>query len=214
MGSTDQGRSALSNAMLSKMGPDVTDLENGVVSSAHRMDQYANFKGYFEQPAKISDAAAVLERNTDMTRFIQNAYVEEFGENLPDFDEMNAQLLENIGVIKANISVSERAAALSEMRDTVDKLRDISMTANDGDYGVAAEAIEKYDNAVKLSDDMRELLKTLDETRDAICSITRHVPRPQSSQSHSIRGNGSGRAVRSPENGKPQCEVHHRKPPF
>ena len=171
MGSTDQGRSALSNAMLSKMEPDVTDLENGVVSNAHRMDQYANFKGYFEQPAKISDAAAVLERNTEMTRFIQNTYVEEFGEDLPDFDEMNARLLENIGVIKANISVSERAATLYEMRDTVDKLRDISMTANDGDYGVAAEAIEKYDNAVKLSDDMRELLKTLDETRDAICSI-------------------------------------------
>lgn len=171
MGSIDQGRSAISDAMLSKMDPDVSNLENSVVSSAQRMDQYANYKEYFEQPAKISDAAAVLERNTEMTRFIQSAYVEEFGEELPDFDEMNARLLENIGVIKAHINVSERAVTLSEMKDTVDKLRKISMTANDGDYDIAAEAVEKYDNAVELSGNMQDLLKKLDETRDTICSI-------------------------------------------
>lgn len=171
MGNTDQGRAALSNAMINKMEPDVSDLENGVVSNARQMLQYANFEDYFEQPAKISNAAAVLERNTEMTRFIQNAYVEEFGEEPPDFDEMNARLLENIGVIKANINVSERAATLYEIKDTVDKLREISMTANGDDYGAAAEAVKKYDNAVKLSGDMQELLETLDETRDEICSI-------------------------------------------
>lgn len=171
MGSTEQGRAALSHAMINKMEPDVSDLENGVVSGARLMNKYANVKAYFEQPAKISDAAAVLERNAEMTRFIQNKYVEEFGEELPDFDEMNARLLENIGVIKANIDVAERSAALSEMKDTVDKLREISEISNGSDCETAAEAVEKYDKAVELSGEMRELLERLDETRDAICSI-------------------------------------------
>lgn len=171
MGSTEQGRAALSHAMINKMEPDVSDLENGVVSGARLMNKYANVKAYFEQPAKISDAAAVLERNAEMTRFIQNKYVEEFGEELPDFDEMNARLLENIGVIKANIDVAERSAALSEMKDTVDKLREISESSNGSDSETAEEAVEKYDKAVELSDEMRELLERLDETRDAISSI-------------------------------------------
>ena len=172
MGSTEQGRAALSHAMINKMEPDVSDLENGVVSGARLMNKYANVKAYFEQPAKISDAAAVLERNAEMTRFVQKRYVEEFGEELPDFDEMNARLIENIGVIKANIDVAERSAALFEMKDTVDKLREISESSNGSDREIAAEAVEKYDKSVELSSEMRELLERLDETRDAICSIS------------------------------------------
>lgn len=171
MGSTEQGRAALSDMMINKMEPDVIDLERGVGSSVRQLDQYAEVKGYFEQPAKISDAAAVLERNTEMTRFIQNAYVYEFGEEPPDFDDMNAKLLENIGVIKANIDISERAAALSEMEDTVDKMRVMSETANGGGYDIAAEAVKKYDEAVELSAQLRELLGKLDQTSGDIRSI-------------------------------------------
>jgi len=171
MSNTTQGRTALSNAMLNKMEPDVNDLENGVVSSPPQIAMFASGKDYFEQPAKISDAAEVLERNAQMTQFIQNAYVEEFGEEPPDFDEMNTRLLENIGIIKANIDVSERAAALSEMKDTVNKLRDIPKTANGSDYNTAAEAVKKYDNAVKLSSEMQDLIGKLDETSDTIRSI-------------------------------------------
>ena len=68
-----------------------------------------------------------------MTWLVQNKCVEEFGEELPDFDEMNARLLGNIGVIKANIDVSERSAAFFKMK----------------------EAVEKYDKAVELSGEMR-----------------------------------------------------------
>lgn len=171
MSDIDRGHIALSNAMLNEMESDVKDLENGVVSSAERIETFANVRDYFEQPAKISDAAAVLERNTQMTQFIQNAYIEEFGEEPPDFDEMNVQLLEIIAVIKANIDVSERSAELSEMSDTVEKLRNISQASNGSDRDIAAEAVEKYDNAINLSKDMRGLLEKLDETRDVLRSV-------------------------------------------
>lgn len=167
----ERGRDELADTMLNRMESDVKELEKGVVSSAQQVDQYANVGGYFEQPQKISDAAAVLDRNARMTSFIQNAYIDEFGEEPPDFDEMNALLLENIGIIEADIDVSKRAVTLTEMSDTVDKLRGISMTESDGDLNIAAEAVEKYDNAVKLFGDMKELLGKLDETRDAICFI-------------------------------------------
>lgn len=190
MSSVEQGRSAISNAMLGKMEPDISDLEKGVITNAHQMLQYADFEVPFEQSAKITDAAAVLKRNTEMTQFIQNAYVEEFGEEPPDFDEMNTDLLENIGVIKANIDISERAAALSQMSDTVDKLREVSMTASVGDRNIAADAVEKYDNAVKLSDDMNVLLAALDETRDSICFIRNERSRNarEAVQSRGING--------------------------
>ena len=171
MGNTEKGRSAISNEMLSRIEPDVKDLENGVVSNARAIERRGNIMSYIGQPARLSDAAAVLERNVEMTRFIQNAYVDEFGEEPPDFDEMNAQLLENIGVIKANVDIAERAASLSEMRDTVDRLREITGASNGDDRDIAAEAVEQYDKAVELSGDMRELLENLDETREAICSI-------------------------------------------
>lgn len=171
MGNTAQGRDAISNTMLGKIEPDVSDLENGIVSSIRQIEMFAGVRDYFEQPARISDAAAVLERNVKMTEFIQNAYIEEFGEEPPDFDEMNAQLLENIAVIKTNIDVSERSVALSEMGDTVDKLREIPQAANNSDCDIAAEAVEKYDNAISLSNDLQELLRKLDETRNALCSI-------------------------------------------
>lgn len=151
MGSTEQGRAALSHAMINKMEPNVSDLKNGVVSCARLMNKYANVKTYFEQPLNISDAA-VLERNIEMTRFIQNRFVEEFSEELPDFDEMNARLLENIGVIKANIDVSERSAVLSEMKDTVDKLREIFERLDetrDTLYSVRDERRRNFRNAVK-----------------------------------------------------------------
>lgn len=171
MGSAEQGRDALSNAMLNKMEPDVSDLENGVVSDSCRIEMFMGVRENLKQPARISDALEVLERNAKMTRFIQNAYVEEFGEEPPDFDEMNARLLENIDVIKANIDISERSAALSEMGDTVVKLREISEAADGIDRDAAIEAVEKYDNAVSLSADMQKLLEKLDETRDSICSV-------------------------------------------
>lgn len=171
MQDTKRGHDELSGKMLYKMDSDLSELEKGVVSSTQQMDQYANVEGYFEQPAKISDAAAVLDRNAQMTSFIQNAYIDEFGEEPPDFDEMNAMLLENIGVIEANIDVSKRAVTLTEMNDTVDKLRGISMTASVGDRNIAAEAVEKYENAVELFGDMKKLLGKLDETYDAICFI-------------------------------------------
>lgn len=168
MQDTDQWHDELSGTMLNRMGPDLEELEKGVVASAHQMDQYANAESYFEQPAKISDAAAVLDRNAQMTSFIQNSYIDEFGEEPPDFDEMNALLLENIGIIEANIDVSQRAVTLTELSDTVDKLREISITASDGDCNTAAEAVEKYDNAVDLSGDMWRLLEKLGVTRDTI----------------------------------------------
>lgn len=171
MGNTEKGRSAISNEMLRRIEPDVKDLENGVVSNVRSIERRGNIMSFIEQPARLSDAADVLERNNEMMQFIQNAYVDEFGEEPPDFDEMNAQLLENIGVIKANIDVSERAASLSEMQDTVDRLREITRASNGDDRDIAAEAVEQYDKAVDLSNNMRKLLGKLDETRDAICSI-------------------------------------------
>ena len=157
-----KGQEVLSNEMLKKIEPDVIDLENGVVSSKALMEQYADFEGYFVQEAKISDAAAVLKRNTQITQFIQNAYIDEFGEALPEFNEINEQLLDNLDTIKANIDIFERAAALSDANQIADKLKDIQLEANDGDSEYIAEALENYNKATELHN---ELIKLLDQTK-------------------------------------------------
>lgn len=48
----------------------ISDLEDGVVSGARLINKYANVKAYFEQPVKISDAAALLGRNAVKLREI------------------------------------------------------------------------------------------------------------------------------------------------
>lgn len=49
---------------------------------------------------------------------------------MPDFDEMDNRLLENIGVIESNINIAERSASLNELKETVNQLRDISENRN------------------------------------------------------------------------------------
>lgn len=191
---TDKGREAVSNAMLDKIDPDVRDLENGVVSGLQLKERYMNFKDYHAQEFKIPAAAGVLERNVEMMRFVQDAYVNEFGESLPDFEEMNERLLENIGLIEANIDISERAAALSEMEDTVDQLREITMSPRDGlsanelmDMEQAAEAVEKFDKAKELSAEMRELMGHLYNSGEAI-RLYRTAGINNSQQAMRVRG--------------------------
>lgn len=171
MGDIEKVRAEISDTMLNLTDQDVKDLENGVVSSERETIPYANVKGYFEQPTKISDAAKVLEQNIKITQFVLNSYVENFGEEPPDFDEIHTRLLENIGIIKANISISERLAALSDLQETADQLQKISESANDSDCSAAAEAVNKYNSAVALSNDLQVLMGKLDETKNAVISI-------------------------------------------
>ncbi|MDE7390457.1 MAG: hypothetical protein K2M82_05915, partial [Lachnospiraceae bacterium] len=154
MKNSDKGHAAISDKMLNKIEPDVKDLENGVVSGTQLKRLYVNFEGYHEQEFQISDAADVLERSIEMTQFVQDAYVSEFGELLPDFEEVNGRLLENIGVIEANIDIAERATSLSEMQNTVEQLRTINTASDNEAYDIerskinaAADAVEKYDKA-------------------------------------------------------------------
>lgn len=117
---------------------------------------------YHDQKFDISEAVHVLERNTEMLHFVQDTYMQQFGESLPDFDEMDNRLLENIGMIESNINISERSASLTELEETVEQLRDISENGNNGvsyeeqlRIDAAKTAVEKYDEAVKLSDEMQ-----------------------------------------------------------
>ena len=161
--------------MMEKIEPDVKDLENGVVSNVYLKERYRNCVQYHDQKFDISEAAHVLERNTEMMHFVQDAYMQEFGESLPDFDEMDNRLLENIGVIESNINIAERSASLNELKETVNQLRDISENRNNRvsyedqlKIDTAKDAVEKYEEAVKLSDEMQKLLAQITVSRRSV----------------------------------------------
>lgn len=110
-----------------------------------------------------------------MMHFVQDAYMQEFGESLPDFDEMDNRLLENIGVIESNINIAERSASLNELKETVNQLRDISENRNNRvsyedqlKIDTAKDAVEKYEEAVKLSDEMQKLLAQITVSRRSV----------------------------------------------
>lgn len=142
---------------------------------------------YHDQKFDISEAVHVLERNTEMLHFVQDTYMQQFGESLPDFDEMDNRLLENIGMIESNINISERSASLTELEETVEQLRDISENGNNGvsyeeqlRIDAAKTAVEKYDEAVKLSDEMQKLLSKITVSRRSM--QTHHLERMNHSQ--------------------------------
>lgn len=164
----EKGRDEISDVILKKTEADVRDIENGVVKSIQSGEMYADFLMCDEPQPDISNAAEVLYRNVEMTKFVQNAYVEEFGESLPEFEEMNDRLLENMGMIKANIDIAERAASLDDLEDVVTKL-DTIVTAENAAAGIdnaelnnAADAVEKYNKAVEFSKNMKSLLQEID----------------------------------------------------
>lgn len=170
-----KGREVISDNMMEKIEPDVKDLENGVVSNVYLKERYRNCVQYHDQKFDISEAAHVLERNTEMMHFVQDAYMQEFGESLPDFDEMDNRLLENIGVIESNINIAERSASLNELKETVNQLRDISENRNNRvsyedqlKIDTAKDAVEKYEEAVKLSDEMQKLLAQITVSRRSV----------------------------------------------
>lgn len=170
-----KGRESISDNMMEEMESDVKDLENGVVSNVYLKGRYRNCVQYHEQKYDISEAVHVLERNTEMMHFVQDVYIQEFGESLPDFDEMDNRLLENIGVIESNINVAERSASLNDLAETVNQLRDIAESKNDIfsyeeqlKVETARNAVEKYDEAVKLSDEMQKLLAQINILRSSV----------------------------------------------
>ena len=71
---------------------------------------------------------------------------------MPDFDEMDNRLLENIGVIESNINIAERSASLNELKETVNQLRDIS---------------ENRNNRVSYEDQLK-----IDTAKDAVEKVT------------------------------------------
>ncbi len=164
----DKGREEISAAMLKKAEPDVRDIENGIVRSIKTDKMYTDFCMCDQQQPDISNAAKVLYCNIAMTKIVQNAYTEEFGESLPEFEEMNDRLLENIGMIEANIDVAKRAASLSELNGVVNELSTIvteeNITSGISDVKIndAAIAVEKYHKAVDISKNMDSLLKDID----------------------------------------------------
>lgn len=169
-----KGHDEISNAMLKNTEPDVRDIENGVVKSIQSSEMYTDFFMCDESQPDISNAAEVLYCNVAMTKFVQNAYVEEFGESLPEFEEMNDRLLENIGMIQANIDIAKRAVSLGELEDVVMALDTIvaaentEASINDVKISDAAIAVEKYHKAVELSKDMENLLRDIDSYCDDI----------------------------------------------
>lgn len=170
----EKGHDEISGVILKKTEADVRDIENGVVKSIRSGERYTDLLMCDEPQPDISNAAEVLYRNVEMTKFVQNAYVEEFGESLPEFEEMNDRLLENMGMIEANIGIAERAASLGDLEDVVTKL-DTIVTAENAAAGIdnvelndAADAVEKYHKAVELFDNMDDLLKNIDRYRNDI----------------------------------------------
>lgn len=182
-----KGRESISDNMMEEIEPDVKDLENGVVSSIYLKNRYRDCIQYHDQKFDISEAVHVLARNTEMMHFVQDTYLQQFGESLPDFDDMDNRLLENIGMIESNINISERSASLTELEGTVEQLRDIS---ENGNNRVSYEeqlridsvktAVEKYDEAVKLSDEMQKLLSKITVSRRSM--QTHHLERMNHSQ--------------------------------
>ncbi len=185
------GRESISENMMEKMEPDVKDLEKGVVSNVYLKERYkeryVNCVQYHDHNFDISKAIHVLNRNTEMMHFVQEAYVQEFGESLSDFNEMENRLLENIGLIESNINIAERSASLDDLEETVNQLRDISESKNNvASYEEqlrmddATDAVEKYDEAVKLSDEMQNLLSQIKDSRASLQS--HHLERMNYSQ--------------------------------
>ena len=67
-----KGREVISDNMMEKIEPDVKDLENGVVSNVYLKERYRNCVQYHDQKFDISEAAHVLERNTEMMLICRN----------------------------------------------------------------------------------------------------------------------------------------------
>lgn len=182
-----KGRDLISYNMMERMESDVKDLENGVVSNVYLKQRYMHCVQYHDQKFDISEAVHVLDQNTEMMHFVQDTYLQQFGESLPDFDEMDNRLLENVAIIESNINIAERSASLTQLKKTVDQLRSISGNGNNEvsykdqlKIDSARTAVEKYDKAVKLSDEMQKLLSKITESKRSI--QTHHLERKNHSQ--------------------------------
>ena len=160
-GDIERGIGNISDRFSDKTARDMKDLENGELSSVpYRKPLLLNAD---DTPVLVlEDALDTLSRNGKIMAAAHDQYYELFGESAQEFDAAELEYLETISAISVNADIANRAAQLDDLKDTVDELRVItSENAHSLIAMKAADAVERYDDAVKRSEELKILVESL-----------------------------------------------------
>lgn len=174
----EKGIETISDAFSEKTDKDIQDLQNGAISVSRANS--ARCCSYREQLYQLDDASLyrlddalkMLNKNAEMLCFLQEKYVQLFGETVQEFNESELSYLEVLGLIKANSDVAQRAAELDSLQDTVMELKTLASEHKGTLKAAAAEdAVQKYEQARILSEQLGTLKDNLNMTHSDIRSL-------------------------------------------